>query len=79
MEQNKANSQPDTLTNMDDGSIAIVGMACRFANVASPTQFWDMIEKGRSGHGRIPERCFDADAWYHPSRGRRGAVSVFYM
>ncbi|KAK4065059.1 uncharacterized protein Triagg1_8695 [Trichoderma aggressivum f. europaeum] len=59
---------------MDDGSIAIVGMACRFANVASPTQFWDMIEKGRSGHGRIPERCFDADAWYHPSRGRRGAV-----
>ncbi|KAK0756027.1 hypothetical protein N5P37_011400 [Trichoderma harzianum] len=74
MEQNKANSQPDTLTNMDDGSIAIVGMACRFANVASPTQFWDMIEKGRSGHGRIPERCFDADAWYHPSRGRRGAV-----
>ncbi|KAM6480831.1 hypothetical protein HDV62DRAFT_398719 [Trichoderma sp. SZMC 28011] len=74
MEQNKANSQPDTLTNMDDGAIAIVGMACRFANVASPTQFWDMIEKGRSGHGRIPERCFDADAWYHPSRGRRGAV-----
>ncbi|UKZ82915.1 Type I Iterative PKS [Trichoderma virens FT-333] len=74
MEQNTASSKPDTLTNMEDGSIAIVGMACRFANVSSPTQFWDMIEKGRSGHGRIPERCFDADAWYHPSRARRGTV-----
>ena len=55
--------------------IAIVGMACRFPGEArSVNSLWNMIVEGRNGHSEIPSSRFDANAYYHPSHERRGAV-----
>ncbi|KAL2845869.1 hypothetical protein BJY01DRAFT_263448 [Aspergillus pseudoustus] len=55
--------------------IAIIGMATRFSGEATnPSKFWDMMVQGRTGHSAVPEHCFDAEAWYHPSHERRGTI-----
>lgn len=36
-------------------SIAIVGMACKYAGVDSLDEFWEVISKGASMHGEVPE------------------------
>lgn len=58
-------------------SVAIVGMACRFSGEASTVEdFWEMVLKGETGHSKVPKNRYDAEAWHHPSHGRRGAVSM---
>lgn len=55
--------------------IAIIGMACRYPGEAkSVKNFWEMIIDGRNGHSEIPASRWDAEAYYHPSHERRGAV-----
>ena len=55
--------------------IAVVGMACRFAGEASSVdKLWEMMMNGRHAASDIPEDRFNADAWYHPSPERKGAV-----
>ncbi|EXJ91415.1 hypothetical protein A1O1_04527 [Capronia coronata CBS 617.96] len=57
--------------------IAIVGMACRFpGDVASPSEFWDMLVRQRSGHGKVPADRFDANVWTHPDHDRKGAIQA---
>lgn len=58
-----------------DEPVAVVGMACRFSKVESPSQLWDLVKSGRTGRTKIPERSWNAEAWYHPSRQRTGQVS----
>lgn len=47
-------SKPSKMTLIKDGEnptdqIAIVGLACRYpGDVSTPTEFWDLLEKGRS-------------------------------
>lgn len=71
----------DTDFSMDYGDaiepIAIIGMACRFPGEASSTTgLWEMMSNARRGHSKIPSSRFNADAWYHPSHDRRGAVHI---
>ncbi|KAK2025345.1 ketoacyl-synt-domain-containing protein [Colletotrichum zoysiae] len=55
--------------------LAIVGMACRFPGEASTVEkFWDMLVKGQTGHSKVPKDRYEAEAWYHPNHGRRGAI-----
>ncbi|KAI6573828.1 Type I Iterative PKS [Pyricularia oryzae] len=54
--------------------IAVVGIACRFAQASSPSELWTVIKEGRSGHSEIPERSWQPRAWYHPSRDRAGQI-----
>ena len=55
--------------------IAVVGMAMRFPGDAkSSEQFWDMLSKGRSAHGKVPKDRFNADGYYHPDPARAGSV-----
>jgi acyl transferase domain-containing protein len=38
--------------------IAIVGLACRYpGDVSTPTEFWDLLEKGRSQFVETRSRC----------------------
>lgn len=41
--------------NYPDHSVAIVGMACKYAGVDSLDEFWEVISKGASMHGEVPE------------------------
>ena len=45
-------------------TIAIVGMACRYPDAASPQQLWENVLAGRRAFRRIPhERLPLADYW----------------
>ena len=48
--------------------IAIVGMACRFpGGASSPEAFWESLAKGRDLVGRIDERRWGTEYYYHPN------------
>ncbi|KAK1749579.1 beta-ketoacyl synthase domain-containing protein [Echria macrotheca] len=50
--------------------IAIVGLACRYpGDVSTPTEFWDLLEKGINGFSPSSKR-FNAHAFYHPSKNK---------
>ncbi|KAI9925439.1 hypothetical protein MW887_005820 [Aspergillus wentii] len=56
--------------------IAVIGMGCRFPGEASSLAgFWEMLRHGRSGNGRVPERSYNPDAFYHPNNDRKGAIN----
>ncbi|KAK2740850.1 pksn polyketide synthase for alternapyrone biosynthesis [Colletotrichum kahawae] len=59
---------------IQDEPVAVIGMACRFAKVESPSKLWDLVRSGRTGRTRIPERSWNAEAWYHPSRQRTAQI-----
>lgn len=57
--------------------IAIVGMACRFpGNVSSPSEFWELLSRTRTGFTAVPERRFDSSAFYHPNPGKGGTFNA---
>lgn len=41
--------------NYPQHAVAIVGMACKYAGVDSLDEFWEVISKGASMHGEVPE------------------------
>ncbi|RDA95562.1 hypothetical protein CP533_1202 [Ophiocordyceps camponoti-saundersi (nom. inval.)] len=52
---------------MQQGDIAIVGMACRLAgDVKSPDEFYDMLLEGRDAWSKVPPSRFNISARYHP-------------
>jgi acyl transferase domain-containing protein len=54
--------------------VAIVGMACRLpGNVSSPSEFWELCARARSGFSTIPKERFNHEAFYHPNPGKTGA------
>ncbi len=46
--------------------IAIIGMACRFAGVATPDDCWSMLRDGRDMVTEVPADRWDVDAYYDP-------------
>ena len=51
-----------------DSPIAVVGMACRFPGGADDLEaFWELLEKGRDVHTKIPSDRFDVDSHYDPT------------
>lgn len=55
--------------------IAVIGMGCRFPGDAkSPSEFYDMLVKGRSGWSEVPKDRFNIDAYWHPSHERKGTI-----
>ncbi|KAG9769377.1 putative polyketide synthase, partial [Aureobasidium melanogenum] len=52
-----------------DGSIAIVGLSCRFPGDAStPTKFWELLKDAKNAFAETTDR-YNADAFYHPRSG----------
>lgn len=59
-----------------DTGVAIIGMACRFPGEAvSLESFWELLFQGRNAWSEVPSNCWNAGAYYHPSRERKGTVS----
>ncbi|PNS14519.1 2-alkenal reductase (NADP(+)-dependent) [Sphaceloma murrayae] len=55
--------------------IAVIGMGCRFPGDAkSPSEFYNMLLKGRSGWSEVPKDRFNIDAYWHPSYDRKGTI-----
>lgn len=50
-----------------NASIAIIGMAGRFADATSLEQLWDMLLQGRDAIADIPPERYDIDAIYDPA------------
>ncbi|KAJ2996419.1 hypothetical protein NUW58_g976 [Xylaria curta] len=51
----------------DPESIAICGFACHLPGGSdSPENLWNLIYKGQSAHGDVPESRFNIDGFYHP-------------
>jgi acyl transferase domain-containing protein len=56
--------------------IAIVGMSCRMSgDVESPSDFWKMLCRGRSGWSKIPSDRFNAEAYNHPNPDKNGCFN----
>jgi acyl transferase domain-containing protein len=48
---------------------------CRLpGDVKSPSEFWNLIQSGRSAQSDVPANRFDIDKWYHPDPKRRGSI-----
>ncbi|MFC0112326.1 type I polyketide synthase [Kibdelosporangium aridum] len=58
---------PEPLAVTADEPLAIVSMACRFpGGVASPDDFWQLIDQGVDAIGNLPnDRGWDLDRLYH--------------
>ncbi|HEX4415415.1 MAG TPA: type I polyketide synthase, partial [Lacipirellulaceae bacterium] len=59
-----------------DGSIAIVGMACRFPSAPNLQAFWQLIKEGRSAASEVPADRWSADAFFDPTGEIQGKMSV---
>jgi acyl transferase domain-containing protein len=53
-------------------------VGCRFpSGVYSPSQLWDLLREGRSGHSNtIPASRFNSEGFYHPDRERPGSINA---
>ncbi|KAL1881478.1 hypothetical protein VTK73DRAFT_3540 [Phialemonium thermophilum] len=57
--------------------IAIVGMACRLpGNVSTPTEFWELCTRARTGFSEIPKERFNNSSFYHPNAGKGGCQNA---
>ncbi|EUC43582.1 hypothetical protein COCMIDRAFT_7015 [Bipolaris oryzae ATCC 44560] len=57
----------------DNEDIAIVSMACRLpGQIASPEEYWDLLENGADVIIDVPKDRWDADALYDPNPGTPG-------
>ncbi|KAI9845249.1 MAG: Type I Iterative PKS [Sclerophora amabilis] len=55
--------------------IAVVGLAGRFPSAADPDLFWELLQKGRDVHRRVPPDRFDIDAHFDPT-GKKKNTSL---
>ncbi len=58
----------------DTESIALVGLACRFAGAASADELWGVLQRGAETVGDVPAERFDIDAWFDPRPGTPGKI-----
>ncbi|WP_425577874.1 type I polyketide synthase, partial [Streptomyces fimbriatus] len=55
MEQPVRDEQPQqTPDQLDDRTVAVVGLSCRFPGGASPAEFWDLLRNGRDAIAEPP-------------------------
>eukprot|EP00911_Craspedida_sp_UC1_P001070 UC1_evm1s806 len=65
---NRASSLITVRHSIEDISVGVIGMACRFPGHSSCVEsFWETLVEGKDCFGRIPKSRFDADAFYDPS------------
>ncbi len=59
----------------DTEPIAVVGMACRLpGGVSTPADYWQLLQNGVSGVIRVPEKRWDADAYYAEDHASPGTI-----
>jgi amino acid adenylation domain-containing protein/non-ribosomal peptide synthase protein (TIGR01720 family) len=59
------------------GSIAVVGMGCRYPGGADdPERFWELLAAGRDAVAPIPPDRFDTGQWYSANRADPGRIYV---
>ncbi len=58
------------------GSVAIIGMACRFPGAASLQEFWRLISEGRSAAAEVPADRWSVDAFFDASGETPGKTSI---
>ncbi|KAI0386913.1 hypothetical protein F5Y04DRAFT_288708 [Hypomontagnella monticulosa] len=57
--------------------IAIIGAACRLSGeVSALGDLWDMINKVKTGHCKVPADRWDGDTMFHPDPDRKGGLAV---
>jgi len=56
----------------------IVGMACRVAGVANPSELWKAIAEKKDSQRKMPDDRFNVDAFYHPSGANKGTTNAKY-
>jgi acyl transferase domain-containing protein/NADPH:quinone reductase-like Zn-dependent oxidoreductase/acyl carrier protein len=54
---------------MTDGSIAIIGAACRFPGAAGLDAFWELLRSGTDAISEIDARRWSTRRYYHPRHG----------
>src|SRR5579885_590447 len=57
---------------MSDGSIAIVGAACRFPGAPGLDAFWDLLVTGVDAISQVGEERWSTRFYYHPTPGEPG-------
>lgn len=69
----QAQNLPKLRSGMSDEPIAIVSMSCRLpGGVNSPSDFWDLLERGGDGIIDVPKDRWDAAALYDADPDARG-------
>ncbi|MFM7077154.1 MAG: beta-ketoacyl synthase N-terminal-like domain-containing protein, partial [Planctomycetaceae bacterium] len=53
-------------------SIAIVGMACRLPGADGLEAFWDLVVRGGTAWGRLPESRLPRELYFDPEKGKVG-------
>ncbi|THW50357.1 ketoacyl-synt-domain-containing protein [Aureobasidium pullulans] len=68
----------DTISEVLDEPIAIVGIGCRLPGESNtPSKLWEnLLRDGKSAWSEIPKNRFNLDAWYHPDGNRPGSVNT---
>ena len=57
-------------------SIAVIGMGCRFPQVADPNSFWSLLKEGKNAITEVPASRWDNDALYDPVPAIPGKLST---
>ncbi len=52
--------------------LAIVGIACRLPGADGIDAFWDLVVRGRTAWGPLPESRFSRELYFHPEKSRLG-------
>ncbi|NCY02316.1 MAG: beta keto-acyl synthase, partial [Planctomycetia bacterium] len=52
--------------------LAIVGVACRLPGADGIDAFWDLVLRGRTAWGPLPESRFSRELYFHPEKSRVG-------
>jgi len=50
-------------------AVAVVGVACRLPGAANVEAFWDLVRRGATAWGPVPEERLDRRLYYHPKKG----------
>ncbi|WP_225993788.1 type I polyketide synthase [Actinomadura rudentiformis] len=56
--------------------IAIIGMACRFPDAATPDELWDNVLAGRRSFRRIPSQRIRLEDYYNADRGSADHIYI---
>lgn len=52
--------------------LAIIGMECRLPGAENLHAYWDLLSRGRSAIGELPERVLDRSRYFSAEKGVRG-------
>src|SRR5260370_17274061 len=57
---------------MSDGSIAIIGAACRFPGASSLEGYWELLASGIDAISEVDAQRWSTRFFYHPTPGEAG-------